>query len=619
MSDLNTPIDPNDEREQYGDEVLGKALKVSAVVFVGLAVVAGLVYYLGRPEEAVVEERVTPLEAPVAQAMPEAEVPRTPFVDVTKQMGITFVHENGAVGDKLLPESMGGGVAFFDFDSDGDPDLLFVNGTPWPEQRKTGAAATTAALYRNDRGKFVDVTRGSGLDVPIYGMGVATADYDGDGLVDVFFTAVGSNHLFRNLGGGKFEDVTKRAGVGGDAGQWSSSASWFDLDRDGDLDLFVCNYVKWSREIDFEVDYSLTGIGRAYGPPTNFEGAFSYLYRNEGDGTFTDIASNAGVQVRNASTGVPAGKSLAVLPVDIDQDGWIDLVVANDTVPNMVFRNLGNGTFEERGSVLGLAFDSYGKARGAMGIDAGNFMGDDAIAIAIGNFANEMTALYVADEVARTYTDEAIGQGIGPATRQSLTFGLFFFDYDLDGWLDLLQVNGHLEEEIQKVQESQTYEQSAQLFWNASATSRGFKPVTTAEAGADLFKPIVGRGSAFADIDGDGDLDVVFTQASGPPMLLRNDQDLGHHWLRVELRDESSKNRYGVGADVFLHAGDETQRQRVQPTRSYLSQSEPVATFGLGPDTQIDSIEIRWPDGSRQVVQNPGVDRVLRIPRASES
>ncbi|MEZ4649841.1 MAG: VCBS repeat-containing protein [Candidatus Eisenbacteria bacterium] len=218
MSDHNTPIDPNDEREQYGDEVLGKALKVSAVVFVGLAVVAGLVYYLGRPEETVVEERVTPLEAPVAQAAPEADVPRTPFVDVTKEMGIGFVHQNGAVGDKLLPESMGGGVAFFDFDSDGDPDLLFVNGTSWPEQRRTGGAATTAALYRNDRGRFVDVTRGSGLDVPVYGMGAATADYDGDGLVDVFLTAVGSNHLFRNLGGGRFEDVTTRAGVGGDSG-----------------------------------------------------------------------------------------------------------------------------------------------------------------------------------------------------------------------------------------------------------------------------------------------------------------------------------------------------------------------------------------------------------------
>lgn len=620
MDDPRIPREPeeDDGRESYGEEVLGRALKVSGLVFLALVVGVVLILVLARRPEGPTAEKVTPLEAPVAQAVPAAVTPTVPFTDITEAAGIRFVHNNGAVGDKLLPETMGGGTAFFDYDGDGDADLLFVNGTWWPEQVRAGRRPTHAALYRNDGGRFVDVTAGSGLDVPLYGMGVATADYDGDGRTDVFLTAVGRDRLFRNLGGGRFSDVTATAGVGGEEA-WSSGAAWVDYDRDGDLDLFVCSYVRWSREIDVEVDFSLTGIGRAYGPPTNFEGAFSSLYRNEGDGTFTDVSAPAGIEVRNTATGAPAGKSLAVLPVDLDADGWIDLVVANDTVPNMVFRNRGDGTFEEVGSVLGIAFDSYGKARGAMGIDAGSFLRDEVLAIGIGNFANEMTALYVADDAGRTFTDEAIPHGIGPASRQALTFGLFFFDYDLDGWADLLQVNGHLEEEIQKVQESQTYRQSAQLFWNAGAAAAGYRLVTEAESGTDLFQPIVGRGSAFADVDADGDLDVVFTQIGGRPLLLRNDQAIGHHWLRVELVDEGSRNRAGIGAELRLHTADRVQWQRIQPARSYLSQSEAVATFGLGSGAGADSLVITWPDGGRQVVRTPGADRHLRIPRLRQS
>src|SRR5713101_6574825 len=369
---------------------------------------------------------------------------------------------------------MGGGVAFFDFDNDGDQDLLFVNSTWWPWRVPAGKKPATAALYRNDgKGHFEDVTAGSGLDVSFYGMGVAIGDYDNDGLPDVFITAVGGNHLFHNEGNGKFAEVTTAAGVGGTGMDWSTSAAWIDFDNDGKLDLFVCNYVQLSKEIDAEVGYKIDGVTRAYGPPMNFQGAFPYLYHNEGNGRFTDVSASSGVQVKNPATGVPAAKTLGVAPGDVDGDGWVDLVLANDTVPNLVFINQHDGTFKEIGAQSGVAFDSYGNTRGAMGIDTARYRNDGKLGIAIGNFANEMTALYVAQNSPTNFNDEAITEGVGPASRLLLKFGLFFFDYDLDGRLDLLTANGHLEEEISKIQKSQKYRQPAQLFWNAGDRAGG--------------------------------------------------------------------------------------------------------------------------------------------------
>jgi hypothetical protein len=535
------------------------------------------------------------------------------FTEITREAGIDFVHDNGAQGEKLLPETMGGGVAFFDFDGDGDADLLFVNSTWWPWHPSREGKPPTAALYRNDEGRFVNVTTGSGLDVQFYGMGVAAGDYDGDGRVDVLLTGVGGHRLFRNAGGGRFTDVTAAAGVGGATNDWSTCATWFDADNDGDLDLFVGNYIRWSRTIDAEVGYTLVGVGRAYGQPNNFEGAFAYLYLNDGHGRFSDVSAESGVQIRNPLTGVPVSKPLGVAPVDLDHDGYTDLVVANDTVQNFVFLNQKNGTFREIGALAGVAFDSYGNTRGAMGIDTAWFRNDDKLGIAIGNFANEMTALYVVQHTATNFADEAITEGIGPASRLLLKFGVFFFDYDLDGWLDLFSANGHLEQEIEKVQKSQTYAQPAQLFWNAGAAGQaGFLNVTAERAGPDLFRPIVGRGTAYADIDLDGDLDMVLTQIGGPPLLMRNDQQLGHHWLRVRLIGKAA-NRDALGAQIRLSSGGNTQIRQVNPTRSYLSQSELPVTFGLGRHAKIDRLEVRWPNGVEQVVDPVRPDTSIMV------
>ena len=596
---------------------IGRALRGSLVVFaIGGCIGGAVFWHFTRPDDDNSSDPII-VDLPQDRTTTQVPPPQIPFTDITEESGIDFVHENGATGEKLLPETMGGGCAFLDFDNDGDQDILFVNSTYWPWHERPEKDNPRTALFQNDgAGKFINVAEKWGIDVESYGMGVAVGDYDNDGDIDIFLSAVGKNTLLRH-DGDHYTDVTSTAGVAGESDRWSTSAGFIDFDNDGMLDLFVCNYVKWSRELDLAQDFQLTGIGRAYGPPTAFEGSFSYLYRNNGDGTFADVSESSGIHVTNPSTGKPLGKSLGLAPIDINRDGWIDLIVANDTVQNFVFVNQQDGTFKEQGTNLGVAFDSQGKARGAMGIDAIRFRPDDCVGVAIANFANEMTALYVCTPPNTFFTDDAIPTGLGPATRLDLSFGLFFFDADLDGRLDLLSANGHLEDEINAVQSSQNYRQPTRLFWNAGDQAESeFIPLSDSQLGTQFSHPIVGRGASYADIDGDGDLDVLLTQVGGRPTLLRNDQQLSRHSVRLKLIGNRS-NRDAIGAWVELRTDERICRRQVMPTRSYLSQVELPITIGIGNANQISSLSIRWPDGTETHVppNDIEIDSPMSIPQ----
>ena len=599
-------------QDVQNDEVIGRAFRRSLMAFAALAVVIGSVLLLTR-EQTVTEQVVdATLDGPVATTVDAADPspPSLPFRDITVASGIGFVHVNGAYGERLLPETMGSGAAFFDYDNDGDADLLLINGTTWPWRPALDEAPVSRLYANRGDGTFDDVTDQLGLSGPLYGTGVAIGDVDNDGFKDVFVAAVGTNRLLMNQGGKRFVEVD--AGVAGGEDDWSTAAAFLDHDGDGDLDLFVANYVRWSKEIDFEVDYRLTGVGRAYGPPTNYEGTHSRLYENS-DGKFKDISAWAGIQVSNPATGKPMGKGLAVTIVDIDHNNFPDIMVANDTVQNFLFVNQADGRFEERGTRYGVAFDNNGASTGAMGVDAARYANNDDIGIAVGNFANEMTSFYVAQAGSGLFSDESIVSGVGAASRRALSFGLFFFDADLDGRLDLLQVNGHVEDEINSVQPSQSFEQPAQLFWNCGIACRSQFLLVDGVLTGDLNTPLVGRAAAYADIDLDGDLDMIITQPARAPLLLRNEQTHGNHWLRLVLR-QGGANRDAIGARLEITSGERVQYRFLTPGKSYLSHVEFPLTVGLGRD-QRASVAVTWPDGTRQVFPDLAADRAHELIR----
>ena len=505
--------------------------------------------------------------------------PGIQFHDITQAAGIHFLHNNGAFGKKYLPETLGPGCAFIDFDNDGWPDILLINGMDWPGHH---IHVSTLQLYHNNRdGTFTDVTRQAGLAVEMYGMGVAIGDYDNDGYDDIFVSALGQSRLFHNNGNGTFTDVTKQAGLWG-PNEFSTSAAWVDYDRDGHQDLVVANYVQWSPETDLFC--TLDGTKKSYCTPESYKGASLRLWRNRGDGTFEDATRKAGLYD-------PTSKSLGIAVLDYDNDGWPDLLISNDTQPNKLYHNNGNGTFTESGVPAGIAFSEDGVARAGMGVDAADYDRSGRPSLIITNFSNQMMALYH-NEGHGLFVDDAPRSEVGRASLLTLGFGCFFFDYDLDGWLDIFVANGHIEDQIERVQKRVTYAQPPHLFRNLGGGK--FQEVTP-QLGAPFAAPRVARGAAYADIDNDGDLDLLVTTNGGLAKLFRNDGGTNHS-LRVKLIGSKS-NRDGIGAVARATAGGESQSLMLRSGSSYLSQSELVLTFGLGQKTSVDHLEVRWPSG----------------------
>ncbi len=521
------------------------------------------------------------------------------FADVTAAAGIRFTHVSGAFGKKYLPEPMGSGGAFLDADGDGWQDVLLVNGSSFQAGPGRPASPAVMALYRNNQnGTFTDVTARAGLAVPLHGFGVAAADYDNDGRVDLYVTALGRNRLFHNLGGLKFADVTDAAGVG-DPG-FSTSAAWLDYDRDGRLDLFVANYVEWSIEKDLFC--TLDGKSKSYCTPESYQGQSPTLYRGRGNGTFENATERAGLKD-------PTSKALGVALIDYNKDGWLDLFVANDTQPNRLYENKRNGTFTDVAVSAGVAFNEAGVARAGMGVDAADYDGSGRQSLVIGNFSNEMMALYN-NEGNGLFIDEAPTSTIGKASLLKLTFGAFFFDYDLDGRLDIFAANGHVADDIGAVQPRVTYAQAPHLFRNLG--SRRFEEVAV-KSGKALQQPMVARGAAYGDYDGDGDLDVLVTVNNGAARLLRNDGGERSQRLRLQLRG-AAVNRDAIGAVARVtQASGPSPWLMVKTGSSYCSQSELPLTFGLGAGKTVSKIEVTWPDGKTETLPGTEANQVLTI------
>src|SRR5580765_4297334 len=518
------------------------------------------------------------------------------FRDITAQAGIRYTHNNGAFGKKWLPETMGPGCAFIDYDNDGYPDIILINGQDF--QGHPHAGATTLKLYHNNQdGTFTDVTRKAGLAVPMYGFGIAVGDYDNDGFDDLFISALGQSHLFHNNGNGTFTEVTKAAGMWG-PNEFSTSAAWVDYDRDGQVDLVVANYVQWSEQGDLYC--TIDGAHKSYCTPESYKGTSVRLWHNLGAGKFEDATQKAGL-------GDPTSKSLGIAILDANLDGWPDILIANDTQPNKLYLNKKNGTFEERGVAAGIGFSEDGVARAGMGADAADYDRSGHASLIISNFANQMVSLYH-NEGNGLFVDEAPQSEIGRGTLVTLGFGCFFFDYDNDGWPDIFVADGHIENEIERVQKRVSYAEPPHLFRNLGG---GKFTEVTAQMGKTFAEAKVARSTAYADVNNDGFPDILLTTNAGPAYLFRNDGGTNQS-LRIKLVGTKS-NRDGIGAVVRVTSGSDKQWKMLRSGSSYLSQSELVLTFGLGSHAKADAIEIQWPSGQVDKLSNVNARQTVTV------
>ena len=527
----------------------------------------------------------------------DSGVPPVVFTEVTEQSGISFVHENGAVGDKWYPEIFGGGVVVLDVDSDGWSDLLFINSGDW----SPGNVSSGHGLYRNNHdGSFIDIVSGSGFDSSdFYGIGGTVADYDNDGRDDVFVTTADGGRLFHNEGNNTFVDVTESSGITNP--HFAVSAAWLDYDLDGLADLFIGNYVEWAPEL--EVLCVEQGV-RGYCGPDAYAPLPPALYRNAGNGRFEDVTELVGLSD-------PTDKAMGVVVLDYNQDGWPDLFIGSDRVPAKLYRNTGNGEFVDQGLQAGVALSELGIARGNMGADAADYDRSGRPDLLVGNFSYEMLGLYH-NEDGLTFVDRAPRSEVGRSSFLSTTWAVFFMDYDLDGFPDIFAANG-ANDESQVMRDSRLQiTQVPLLLWNRG---NGTFTNVTAGLGESFNQPIMGRGAAYADFDGDGDLDIVVATLAGRPRLFRNDGGNRHNWLRVRLIGSSS-NRSGLGAVVRLTSESGAQWQMVHSGSSYASQSELTLTFGLATDEQVLMLEVEWPSGVVQTFEEAGRNQMVIIDEA---
>ena len=538
---------------------------------------------------------------------PLLEAATIQFVDVTEKAGINFRHVNGAEGDYRLPETLGAGGAFFDADNDGFLDIYLVNSGYW--DKSPSAKQTTSALYRNNRdGTFTDITTPARVEnLGNYGQGAACADYDNDGNVDLYVTNFGANVLYRNNGNGTFTDVTVSAGVG-DPG-WSSSACFLDYNSDGHLDLFVVNYLVYSLDVPY-LPCGEDGI-HTYCHPSLFEGAPDTLYRNNGDGTFTDVSQASGV---GGIGGMFHGKGLGGVSADFNNDGAPDLYVANDDTRNDFFYNNGDGTFSEISLLAGCAYSFNGVAQAGMGVTVGDYNNDSWIDIFVTNLSYETNALY-RNNGDGTFTDVVYEAHLGKESYLYVGFGTGFFDVDNDGWLDLFIANGHIIDNIEDTHDILTYRQPDQLFRNNGDGT--FQEVS--ERAGDYFQRVaVSRGTLFGDYDNDGDVDILITQNSGPVTLLRNETTMQNNWITIKTVGVIS-NRDGIGTRLTMTAGGHTQTQEVNPGASYMSSHDARCYFGVGTNTTVDRLELRWQSGVVQVFENLPANREHVISEFSDT